>query len=472
MPKRQRQHGFTIVELIVTMTILGLMLFLVNQLFNDTSVAVSTSVQTSKAIATNRSINEQLSADTDAMVGPGLTEDGGYIVIIQQRIANAEMLDPQTLTKVTIDELRTDQLLFIRDGEGLKSMTPASASGYGTNFVGQPGDRAKVWYGHALRTLPNGQPRAGGGTTLGGANAKIDSVGSNFILGRQAMLFNPTNVATGDKLSDATTGFTYAVEGYYGSGVNGATGYTGGSFAYKGLSDITFQNYGPSTTTGTLLNELTNAVADAPGSTNDNGDYLSTAYPNADNRLRVNTAPSPDDTDFAAWAIAQGHPILAQGCSEIIIDFAADLNGNGRIDREFGGGTTDTGGAIYWYDGFQQPNLGDATNGGTWVTQTGIAQPQVVDTASTQYFIFRVEDITSFETAGGTIGTAGTPHSYWPYLIRIRYRLHDTRGRLTGNYNPALRDGLDNDGDGATDEFGEDQISGRWFERIISVPRP
>jgi prepilin-type N-terminal cleavage/methylation domain-containing protein len=465
MPTRKRHHGFTIVELIVTMSILGLMLFLVNQLFNDTSVAVTTSVQTSKTIAASRSINEQLTADMDAMIGPGLTNDGGYIVIIQQRLANVKMIEPQTLTETTANQLRSDQIVFIRDGEGLKSMTPATASSYGSNFAGMPGDRAKVWYGHAMRTLPNGQPRTGTNTNLGEASAKLDRIGSNFILGRQAMLFNPTNSATGNTLSAATAGFTYAANGYYGSNVNGADGYTSPT-TYKGLTDITLQDYGPAATAGTLLYQLsdTSTLTVANHTTN----YINTSYPVAANRLRVNTAPDVTATNYASWAIAQGHAILAQGCSEIIIDFAADLNGNGRIDRQFGGGTDDRG-AIWWYDGLRQSFMGDATNNGTWVQQTGLVQPQVDDSANRQAFIFRVGDDNSFEDAGGTVGTAGTAHSYWPYLIRIRYRLHDSRGRLTGNYNEV---NVDNDGDGTVDEAGDDKISGRWFERIIAVPRP
>ena len=463
MPTRKRQHGFTIIELMVTLTILGLMLFLVNELFNDTSVAVQTSVQTSKTISTSRSINEQLTQDLDAMIGPGLDNDGGYIVIIQQRIPDATLLDPITLAEVTVSELRTDQLLFIRDGEGLSSMTPARDDSYVTNFTGQPGDRARVWYGHALRTLPNGQRRPGADTELGGVNAGLDRVGNNFIFGRQAMLFNPTSTATNNRLSAAPAGFTYADNAYHASVVNGAAGYTGASVTFEGLSDITLQSYGPGTTPGTMLNQLTNGVSDSVASGTDDADYVNTAYPLANNRLRVNTNPDASDTDYASWAIAQGHPVLAQGCSEIIIDFAADLNGNGRIDRELRGGRDDSG-AIHWYDTLDRtPAI--PTTSFDWDNPGNGIDPLVSNTANQNIFVFRVDDDEPFTTTGN-------PVSSWPYLIRIRYRLHDTRGRLAGNYTAALNDDLDNDGDGAIDEEGEDRIAGRWFERIISVPRP
>lgn len=467
MHKRTRQHGFTIVELIVTMSILGLMLFLINRLFNDTSLAVTTSVQTSKTIAANRSINEQITIDADAMIGPGqFTDDPGYIVIIQQRLNNVRMFDPQNLSEITVPQLRSDQIVFIRDAEGMRSMTPQNANSYRSNLVGLASDRAKVWYGHTQRTLPNGQSRGtAANLQLGGANAKLDRIGSNFILGRQAMLFNPTDMslATPAAISNNAGAYTRAVSGYYNAAVAGS-GFSGTPTAFMGLSDVTTQGYGPASQPNTLLNQINNAADENARNTL----YLDTAYRVAANRLHVNTAPDPDATNYAAWAIAQGHAIFAQGCSEIIIDFAADLNGNGRIDRAFGG-NLDTTGAIWWYDGLRQPNLGNNATG-QWTAQATVPQPYIDLNATTKAFVFRANDFTAYNTSAG--GTQA--HSYWPYLIRIRYRLHDTRGRLMSNYAEpgVLTDGIDNDGVNGVDDVDEDKISGRWFERIIRVPRP
>lgn len=471
MPTRPRPLGFTIIELMVTLTILGLMLFLVNHLFNDTSRAVTTSVQASKTIAQSRSINEQLTLDADAMVGPdsNLANEGGYIVIIQQRLLGVPMLDPQTLAEVPNPvTLRSDQLLFIRDttGSGLRSMTPKRADRYGTDLAisSSTSPRAKVWYGHVQRTEPNGTPRTGANTGLGQSAAGADRIGSNLILGRQAMLFNPPGLVTASDV--------YADTAYYLSPVRNFVGAPASPQSYKGFTDVTALSY------STLVTQLTNGTDDAfPGST-DNGDYLATAYPNANQRLHVNPAPDATDTNYASWAIAQSHPILAQSCSEIIIDFAADLNGNGRIDRQRGGdptpGTGDTTGPIFWYDALANTNFGTGTGQVQWRQQspaTDFIQPwnSVNLGPNARAFIFRVDDAAAFS---GTLGTPGSEHSYWPYMIRIRYRLHDTRGRLTSNEPSALRDGLDNDGDSVLDETGEDRISGRWFERIISVPRP
>ena len=463
MPTRTRQQGFTIVELIVTVSILGLMLFLVNSLFNDTSVAVTTSVQTSKTIAQSRSINEQMTADGDAMQGPAPAgSDGGYIVIIQQFLPDITMLDPQNLSESQVAGLRSDQVVFIRNAADLRSMTPATASSYRTSLIGQGGAaRAKVWYGHPQRTRQNPQPdgqrrTVGTDLGLGGADAEFDRIGSDFILGRQAMLFNPTGL-------DPSVN-THATSAYSNAAV-AQTAFTPAAdrFAYMGLTDVTSQDYSG------LVTQLTNNAADSVAGATDTIDYLRTSY--LYERLHVNPAPDPGETNYASWAIAQGHPILAQSCSEIIIDFAADLDGDGQIDTDYGDQSNNASAPIYWYDALRQPNLG-VNAAGQWTQQTPAAnfpQPYININANTKAFIFRVDDILSFEDAGGTLGTAGTAHSYWPYLIRIRYRLHDTRGRLTGNYNEV---GVDNNGDGNIDEVDDDKISGRWFERIISVPRP
>ncbi|MFN3165858.1 MAG: type II secretion system protein J [Phycisphaeraceae bacterium] len=468
-PKRQHA-GFTLVELMVSISILALMLFLINEIFNSTSVAVTTSVQNAKNIAATRIVGEQWQDDASAMVGPDTNGEGGYIVIIQQRQRGVPMLDPRNLAEVPNPvDLRTDQIVFIRNAAGLRSITPQDAISFRNNLIGQDvGGFAKVWYGHVLRTQPDG--RAPGFTPefqLGGDSAGFDRIGSDWILGRQAMLFNPVDevaVATGSRTDPTIRGnlaqYTYADNAYYGSLVQNS-GYGGPRTAFMGLTDVTRQNYGPANdaTGESMLFQLLD-----PSFTRDQqrDNYLRTAYRNPAQRLRVNPAPSPADTNYASWAIAQGHAILAPNCSEFIIDFAADFNGNGRVDMQQPGGGQDIDGAIVWYDALKM------TGTFQWQRPSEPAfQPFVNLGADAKAFVFRVDDVKQFDSndpAGGS--------SCWPYLIRIRYRLHDTRGRLTSNDPGALTDGIDNNGDGAVDEADEDQISGRWYEHIIKVPRP
>lgn len=477
MHKPTRQHaGFTLIELLVAVSLLGLLLFLINDLFTNTSAAVSTSAQNSKVIATARVIGQQIDDDTRAMLGPKAGE-GGYIVIIQQRIKGAKFINPDTLAEFTDPnfELRSDQLVFIRDAVGVRSMTPQDAQSYRSNLVGQPGGVARVWYGAGLRTKTDGTPLGTGGSfRLGRPDAELDSIGNNWVLARQCLLFNPRDEVVNRVVSDAPGAYVNAVTARRDSPVQGVGGYSGPKTLYMGLTDVTRQNYALATDSTSLVNQLEDPNVQPAAQI---ANYLNTAFAyNPDNRLRVNPSPSPADTGYEPWAIAQTHPILATHCSEFVVQFAADLNGNGLIDTVEGGGPDDRGNGIYWYDALTPTNQGFNflwSNSTRPQPSTGLPadyfQPYVNINQDMKAFVFRFSDDEPIDP--NTSPTRQT-YSNWPYLIRIRYRLHDDRGRLKSNNPAALSDKLDNDGDGSVDEAGEDRASGRWYEHIIRVPRP
>lgn len=471
--KRQRK-GFTLIELLVAVTLLGLMLFLVNELFQTTSVAVTTSVQQSKAIASTRSLGEQIRDDTAKMVGPARQGSGGYIVIIQRRIPQVTMLDPNNLAEFKTEYIRSDQIVFIRDAVGMRSMTPQDGASYQSNLIGQPGDVAKVYYGHGQRLENDGTiPGTGANYRLGGDNAGFDRVGSDWILCRQALLFNPTDaiaLAAGQPnptVAGAPNRYTHAANASAYSQVRN-TGFSGNKLAYMGLTDVTAQRYYAPSDPGALVSQFTN-----PNSLTNiaalNGAYLNTSYYQPNLPLRVN--PSPTQTGYEPWAIAQSHPILAPNCSDFVVQFAADLNGNGRVDTDGPSqrpSQADRRGNTLWYDCFD-PNAARVNwSGTTWQNLLDSRfQPFVNIDQNTKAFIFKVDDGLPFTQIQNRSLT-----SAWPYMIRIRYRLHGNRGRLRSNDPGALTDGIDNNGDGNVDEVGEDQIAGRWFEHIIKVPRP
>lgn len=469
--------GFTLVELMVAISLLGLMLFLINRLFNDTSAAVSTSVQTSQVIATTRILGEQIDDDTSAMFGPGQLGNNGYIVIVQERYNNIPILNPRTLAEVRVDGLRGDQLIFVRDAGGLRSMTPQDNGSYRSNLVGQDGGYAKVWYGLLQRTLNNGEKS---GTQVqfqrGGDQSANDRIANDWLLGRQAMLFNPTdeieaarpNPRPNQTVAGAPGNYVFADNSAYYSDVRN-TAFGGDKFTHMGLTDVTVQSYGPVSDTNSLLYALADPTyGSSPDDTRirQNNFYRSTAFPDRRYPLLANPSPDSGDTGYQSWAIAQSHPILASNCSEFIVDFAADLNGNGLIDTELGGGVDNTG-SIYWYDSIRDGDLQWEPRSLSPATTSALAQPQPLafTTRDQRIFIFRVNDDAPFTSAS-------RPTSAWPYLIRVRYRLHDDRGRLMSNNPAALRDGLDNNGNGEIDEINEDKYAGRWFEHIIRVPRP
>jgi len=459
--RRPDNAGFTLIELLTAMTILSLMLFMINQLFQSTSEAVTRSVQNSKVIAATRIINEQIELDAAAMQGPDDGTRGGYIVIIQERLNDVAMIDPNTLAEVEVDGLRSDQLVFIRDAAGLRSITPNNANGtYGSNLVGQTGDVAKVWYGHARRSNFDGtRTGTGNAYALGGDSAGADRIANNWVFARQALLFNPTDLAASPPRKIAGNGYAAADNANFNSPVNSSYPHSPDR-AFMGLTDVTTQDYvydaGDST-------HLLTQLIDENNETTQNNFYRNTAYPFANAKLHVN--PGPTGTNFEPWAVAQTHAILNTNCSEVRIDFAADLDGNGQIDTAPRGQSANPSAPIYWYDA-----VGKGLNNLQWLQQNSptIYQPLAEDMQDYKMFVFRVNDDAPYDAiAGGT-----QRHSYWPYLIRIRYRLHDTRGRLMSNDPSAQTDGVDNDGDGDVDESKEDQISGRWVETIIRVPRP
>jgi|GEM_PF-2479061 len=475
----RKQAGLSIIELMITMSLLLLLLFLMDELFRDTSAVISRGIQTTKIIATTRSASEQIKADAEEMIGP---DDEGYIVIIQER-RNGFMRDPKTLVETPVQGLRSDQLVFIRNAAGLRSMTPQGDDGFGSDFIGT--NYAKVWYGHVLRTLPNGA-RAGvtANHYLGGSQSGLDRIASDYILGRQALLFNPANSAASDitvqqmVTSGVTPAPTYTFDPYFVSVVtNPISPSPTPAKVHMGLTDVCYLEYAPPLNSSYFSFRLSSPAFTI--AQQNNYYYFTAAHSNADWRPRVNTHPDSTATNFAASNIAQAHPIFAPNCSEFIIDFAADLDADGEIDNVYGGNDNSYPNQIFWYDGLSpvQPNLGDASlpGGKNWQEQpspldaTVLPLPYIADKSNNDYkvFIFRVNDDEPFTAAG-------TGHSYWPYLIRIRYRLHDTKGKLDSNDPNSGRDGRDNDGDGLIDsaDIDEDKISGRWYEHIIHVPRP
>ena len=69
-PTPRTRRGFTLVELIVAVSIVTLMLVLVNQIFNDTGRAVSQGIELSEVISSERAMQDFLQRDAAQMIGP------------------------------------------------------------------------------------------------------------------------------------------------------------------------------------------------------------------------------------------------------------------------------------------------------------------------------------------------------------------------------------------------------------------
>jgi hypothetical protein len=409
-------RAFTIIELLVALTVTLLVLFLVSRLFFDTAGVVGQGAMLSDIIASSRMVSEQLQSDAEAMTTPAAPgSTGGFLVIINQVISNVPVrtrTDPNALS--TSRDTRSDQLVFIRDAkgaEGLPPLAPGAANAYANDV---PEDYARVWYGHALKTNPDGSDPAG---DLGTAP---NDIGTNWVLGRQALLLTNTGPANPSNI--------YVDGAFWNSNVNG-TGLATTPQLYQGISDAS--NWGLNGASGFSVMEHL-----YPGVALPEGVYQIQAYRYAfspttiedGRRLRVNPIPGVASgaltASYESWRVGQTHGYLMSNVSDFVVEFAADTNHDNAVDvddyghlRWYGLGNMPEWSAAYTY------NATDQNYGGNEVR-----------------FVFR--------------------HDYadnWPYLIRVRYRLHDPLGKQEQWV-----------GDSAT---GGPQ-SGMWFEQVIRVNRP
>lgn len=400
-----RAGGFTILELLVAMSITIVLLFLINRLFFDTVHAVGQGAALGRIFSASRIMGDQIDQDAQYMTGPS---EGGFLVIINREIANVTVQIGEREVSRTV---RSDQLVFIRGAEGVEPLAPGGANSFNN---GARGSYARVWYGHVLRTNPDGTSAVG--ALLG--NDPNNRLGNEWILGRQALLL--TGGANGSSI--------YVNGAAYNSIVNGLAGISPTQRLYMGLSDQSrMALYALTGPRGTLT--LASST-----------DYKGTAYDytfaSSDSgvfgrqRLRVN--PRPDGTTFESWRIGQMHPCLMENVSDFIVEFAVDANNSGELDVH--GGT----GNIVWRS-MEDPPPWSGYGAGFKNPNHVLSNAQLPLPDKETRFTFQ--------------------HDYpdnWPYLIRVRYRLHDARG--------AVREFV-----GAGAIGGREP--GKWFEHIFRVNR-
>jgi hypothetical protein len=400
---RKNRDAFTILELLVSLALSLLILFLINRLFFDTTRAIGQGAALSTIIDSSRAISEQLEKDAKEMTPPDII--GGFLVIVNHRIDNISMntrrnptADPAVVISGETNprSIRSDQLMFIRNADDLWTLTPGTTTAY-ANYVPVEGKYARIWYGHALKTDPDGTGPAGDLGTDPGPNR----VGTNWILGRQALI-----------LSGAGSGI-YVDGAYWNNDVTG-TGLGTTPKLYQGMSDVSNLDLNSILT---ILSPLTDAA------------YKTEVYkygfiPFAGNqRLQVN--PIPSKADYLSWQIGQLHPFLAPNVSDFVVEFAADTNNDGEPD------VTSNSGNLIWY------GLGNLP---AWSGYT-YAPTDAAYSGDKSVFVFRHDNT--------------TPNP-WPYLIRVRYRVHDPRGQYE-EFIGELSNG--------------NRETGKWFEQIIKVNR-
>lgn len=533
----RRGRGFTLIELLVATSLTVLMLYIINLVFLNAVNAVGQGAALSDIITNSRALNEQLERDAAAMVGPheghleaGLTplETGGIMIILQRQIGDwdedgvlegdtndngvidldlGESQDPMNPEGVPFYQIdgqishrlvRSDQLVFIRKRKpsALFSpeartdtfpIAPESETGFTSqNVRDEVAPYIKVWYGHVLRTDPDGtdpddNPSAADNPLAAGALGRPgpNELATHWVLGRQALFL-------GDAGMGGSVPGIHVNGGWYNAGGALMTGYTEPAaavkylfmgttdFAYYGLADTdpnAVHTYGAivggdpadwsSAVNGTK--RLWSPVATA--GTFSNTTYRARAYTEytyGRKRLRVN--PNPAGSGFESWQVAQTHPYFMGNISDFIVEFAADYF-KGVFDDNPDGGVDAVDSLFRWYTHTPFANQ-DITPLDTTlpprpdepvtytVPATAWAQAAYDNNPSIPHadaaFVWRHDDDES-----------GQKNS-WPMMLRIRYRLHDTRGLLQSFVGQKQPDG---------NVYGGPQ-SGRWFEITIPVNRP
>ena len=444
------RRGFTIIELIAAVAATSVMLWVINRLFFDTARALRNGTSVSQIVAGSRAISDQVYLDTQQMVGPG---NQGVLVIINKIIPNVTVELPDGPEVV---DIRSDQLVFIRNAEGLEPMCPGGNMIFSNRTDAQ---FARIWYGHVLRTDPNGT-----GPIAGDLGTGPNANGINWILGRQALFFEDD---VGVSSIHANNIVNDAVVVGHGSGLS-----TPGLDLrlYTGLTDIAWYSFnnpassvavgsapvgaGPGNTNRLLVGDLGSGALLKPIGTLANGgmsasDYRLAAHQLAfnDNNQRLRVNPIPHNSNYMSSQVAQMHPYFVENVSDFVVEFAFDWDDDSTLPI----------GAPNFPD--NEPDLDGDTNATTVSGKTrnlkwyGLGNlptgpnrypnppgPLTTQNVNPYWYISNNEVRWVFRHDYGLV---------WPYLIRIRYRIHDARGRFTG----------------------ENQEPGQWFEQIFAVPR-
>lgn len=513
-PTRNPPSAFTLIELLVAIAVSALLLTLISYIFNDTSRAVGRGAHLSQILTHSRIASDQLFRDAKYMVGPANDDDPlnpiipGFMVILNHYAGDTDgdgIEDPgEGLLIPTGDQyneprdrwqkhlLRSDQLVFFREAQTgsdrLQSLTPGSTGKFDSDAAA---GYARVWYGIVLRTDADG---TGPLNAMGGAP---NATAIDLVLGRQALLLaGGTSGLTGvvtlpgqtsdlansmyaepAALSDSTR---FDLSPVLNSGASGSPKLFQAmtdvmNLEFNALLDSTYPGPGPLYEWAGMLEPILplTPISNLPTTAYKQSAYT-WAYAGVGERLRTN--PTPPQS-LLAWNVGQQHTWFVPHTSEFIIDFAADIvddlptgTPDGAPDREPDehpalSGTDSLGRAyaydagIKWYSHFSNnPTDGafDSTKALTWgIPTTGFhsgvtsyppydASPQLpgsVAMAANAAFVF-----------GHTKESA----KWWPYMLRVRYRLHDRAGNITAR-DPITR---------------QTTIAGRWFEQILRVPHP
>ncbi len=452
MIHRSIKRGFTILELIVAMSVTVLMLVMISALFTATSDGVSLGMAVSDVIGAGRAVGDQIQRDAQEMLEP---HNNGVLVIVCQKQTDVLYRDRrQEKTRA----VRSDQIMWIRrmgnssNGFGAGPITPLDNSTFSSATKTQMGatNAIRIWYGHGLKTNPAGTS-APAHNVAGSPNRQANE----WPLVRHALFLRgdptaPTFNHSQGAHSTATVSSHVTKPG------------GGGGQLYHGLTDVAHLSHAgdPAAGGGSLVSN-----AQTAGGVYSNMLWFGASKSEYDNRainhmfldsnrMWINPFPQPDPQDANSWVtsgqVAQMHPLLMDRISDFIVEFAADAVNTTSVnpkepDGFDGGPDVDAAGETIWY-GLENVPATNSQGPPAWDPRVGL-NPNLLSPVVTGIpgggvaYVFR-----------HGVGE----HRIWPYMIRIRYRIHDTRGDLLGDQSL---------------QPGDTSNVGRWFEQIIKVNR-
>ena len=528
--------GFTLVELIVAISVLTLMMILAARIFFDAQAGVQRGTQASQIIAESRTVSQAIAADVRKMnvfESKYGSNTPGFLLIAQRDFPGVRFpliedpeVDPsgwtvdrdgdgtpdEDGTSGDDDRMRSDQITFFREAKSLEAQTPGTDSGFDSLAKAR---YARVWIGHTA-------PSLGSTISLDPGNTDYD-LASQLVLGRQALLLIEDDEATSypngnfgnvdSANSDATNRIanggttvdsaTYRgehdvldIRDYFTAGVYDDGGTDPAAASPQALFRTPTHSVPPSATTSVFGN-----IVGAGGLPNNSYAQAAArfAYLPVGGRLQAATSLDNDFSGgiYTAEQIAQLHAALTPHVADFAIDFAADWidnDGDGQPDNE---PDRDGAGNIIWYNAIR-PNPDD--NSGAWPPATP-ANPltnydgigNLHPTEPVTYYPPSTSWVSTFDGSGGTFDPWNTfIHTVNNHIVFVWSHTGDDIETPVVVTDPPLVEGagkywpyllrfrfrlMDGKGEFRTIQTnpatGEDYpVVGRWFEQIVAVPRP
>ena len=469
----RRRTGVTLIEMMVALAITTFVILIVNQLFNEVITTVGRGTQAGEILQRSRAFDEQIATETQLllsgskdptdpknwwgrMVGPAgrdgaisaSTEPGGFLAIVQRRI-NAPLTIDEAMENVNhFRPIRSDQLMFIYDQApkfdqtGKKRLPPLAPAGNYT-YAGDMrnslnADYVRMWYGHVAQRDENGNYIGDIGEAIAG-NPNL--IAQDWVLGRHALFMTDSSGNPGTEPYGVYVNNAFSTANVvHGPGAN----------LSQGFADVL------NATLDNLVHDP-GGLAAQPNKVGYQGTVLGMMFA----RDALQTSAKPVTTTFGnlgAWDVSPTHTYFMGGVSDFIVEFAGDLvtgetNANGGTFNPDGQLDRDTAGRIRWYSAYA--NSPGATNGYnpdypiTYEPPAPASYPPGVDNPPLNFFP-RADAAFVWQHEGSPEFTS------WPWMLRIRYRLHDRRGQFEGRQ--------------ITDSSGElVPEPGAWFEIIVPV---